>query len=109
MTRYWKNSASGRYGSAAPLEQRRRCLPVRPLSLPLPVSLARARAEPAVGLPPRDVPHAAPLVSRAVEPGESGEPVQSLTWEALEQRVSECTLCTLCEKTHPDGIWGGRS
>jgi len=62
------------------------------------VSLARARAEPAVGLPPRDVPHAAPLVSRAVEPGESGEPVQSLTWEALEQRVSECTLCTLCEK-----------
>jgi len=62
------------------------------------VSLARTRAEPAAGLPPRDVPRAAPLVRRAVEPSESGEPVQSLAWEALEQRVSACTLCTLCEK-----------
>jgi uracil-DNA glycosylase family 4 len=52
--------------------------------------------------PARQMPHAAaqamPLVRALSEADNSAEPVGALGWDALEQRVAQCTLCTLCEK-----------
>ena len=58
---------------------------------------ASVRAAPARELP-RPVAAAAPLVRALGQADESGEPIAALGWDALEQRVSQCTLCTLCEK-----------
>ena len=66
-------------------------------AVPVPARVAAAAPHTRAADVPRapDVPRAASLM-RA--PGAVDESVQSLTWEALEQRVSACTLCTLCER-----------
>jgi uracil-DNA glycosylase family 4 len=67
----------------------------------LPTGRPAARGTPEQGpaAPLHEVPlHEAPLMAAAELARPPGVPVEQLDWDALTERVAQCTLCSLCEK-----------
>jgi DNA polymerase len=101
-------SSAARVREASPVDAPQVASPAR--------TAGRAASAPAAAMPPpgrpgarsapeahpvaalHEVPLMAPIVAAADLARSPGVPVEQLDWDALAERVAQCTLCSLCDK-----------